>query len=189
MPYDPDRHHRRSIRLHGFDYRLPGLYFVTLCAYRRAWLFGQVDDGTMVLNAYGRAIAAAWKTIPRNNPHVRLDAFQVMPNHIHGIIEISALPDIADAIADASQPAGARPRGPSTGSLGAILAGFKATATRRINALRHVQGEPIWQCNYWEHVVRNEDELVRIRTYIVSNPALWVEDRLYGPAEGDPPSV
>ncbi len=91
MSCDPDRHHRRSIRLRGYDYRSSGYYFVTLCTYRRVWLFGEVQEGTMHLNAFGRVVATLWSEMPDHNPNVRLDVFQVMPNHVHGLIEIMSI--------------------------------------------------------------------------------------------------
>ena len=90
MPYDPKRHRRRSIRLPGYDYTTPGAYFITLCAHRRACLFGEVAGGRVRLNALGRAVLARWKALPRH-ARVRLDAFVIMPNHVHGIL---ILPDV-----------------------------------------------------------------------------------------------
>ena len=88
MPYDPRIHHRRSIRLPGYDYTSPGAYFVTICTHRREPLLGEVVDGEVCLSVYGRIAEACWRFLPRHFPHVRLDAFVVMPNHIHGIIWI-----------------------------------------------------------------------------------------------------
>ena len=184
MPYDPDRHHRRSIRLHGHDYRSPGLYFVTLCTHRRAWLFGEVHDGDMRLNVYGRVVATLWSEIPEHHPNVQLDAFQVMPNHLHGIIELletdAPTSNAGPALAGEPGPVRRQTNAPA-GSLGAIIGNVKSTAARRINALRHTPGAPLWQRNYWEHIIRNLDEYQHIATYIVSNPALWSDDQLYMP--------
>jgi len=86
--YDPEKHHRRSIRLRGYDYTQPGAYFVTIVTRNRECLFGDVVDGNVALNEYGHVVHACWKAIPDHFPNVTLDAFVVMPNHVHGIIVI-----------------------------------------------------------------------------------------------------
>jgi putative transposase len=86
--YDPDIHHRRSIRLRGYDYSQPGMYYVTICTHGKGHLFGEVVEGEMHLNEYGKMVALDWGDLPRHYPHIRLDASVVMPNHVHGIIEI-----------------------------------------------------------------------------------------------------
>src|SRR5215210_6640299 len=89
MTYDSQKHHRRSIRLTGYDYSQAGAYFVTACAQDRACLFGEIVDGQMRLNEAGRMVLAEWNTLPDRFPAVELDEFVVMPNHVHGIITIS----------------------------------------------------------------------------------------------------
>ena len=89
MAYDPERHHRRSIRLRGYDYRQAGVYFVTICTHNRRYLFGKVKDGQMHLNAYGRIVLSKWRALPRHFQNLRLGAFVVMPNHVHGILIIN----------------------------------------------------------------------------------------------------
>ncbi|HDQ44645.1 MAG TPA: transposase, partial [bacterium] len=89
MIYHPEKHHRRSIRLQGYDYTQPGAYFITLCAYNHECLFGDVIDGNVLLNALGRCVESTWFDLPRHNPHVSLDAFIVMPNHGHGIVVLN----------------------------------------------------------------------------------------------------
>jgi len=105
MGYDPQRHHRRSIRLKGYDYTSPGAYFVTICTHDRACTFGEVIEGDMRLNPYGRVVDTYWSRIPRHFPHVMLDAWVVMPNHVHGIIVITDAPSEG---ADTSPPADER---------------------------------------------------------------------------------
>jgi putative transposase len=92
MPYDPNRHHRRSIRLKGYDYTQPGAYFVTLCHHERMPLFGEIVNGEMRLNDIGRVAERCWLDIPSDFPHVALDAFVIMPNHVHGILWIIESP-------------------------------------------------------------------------------------------------
>ena len=119
MPrYDPQRHHRRSIRLRGYDYTQPGAYFITICTRQRAPLFGRVVDGKMALNAWGRIVWACWREIPHHFPHVELDAFVVMPNHVHGVIFIVDVGAThASPLRDTS-PQRDGPRDPVPGSLG-----------------------------------------------------------------------
>ena len=175
--YDPDKHHHRSIRLRGFDYARPGAYFVTICTRERACLFGDVVDGALVSNEYGRVMGSCWQALPRHFPHVRLDAFVVVPNHVHGVIVITDLPlqpqwGRGEAFAAHASPL----QGTKSGSLGAIVQSFKSVSTRKINQIRGTPGMPLWQRNYYEHVIRNEDEWNEIRTYIIENPRHWEWD-------------
>jgi putative transposase len=192
--YDLDKRHRQSIRLRGWDYRRIGAYFVTIVAYGRETLFGQVMDGEMVLSAYGRVAATMWQRLPSHFPCVRLDKFVVMPNHVHGIIW---LVDNGDGRGEASQTGTWQGKEPShgerkrygvvtggmphpykleSGSLGAIVGNFKSVTARRTNRMRRTPGAPVWQRNYHERIVRNERELNAIRQYILDNPANWEED-------------
>jgi len=179
-PYDPQKHHRCSIRLKGYDYTQPGAYFVTLVAWGRACLFGEIDGETMRLNPVGEVVQHAWLRLPSFFP-IRLDAYVVMPNHFHGIIcmgEASAawaLPGKQIIPADASpQPP---PKGTEPGSLGAIIQNFKSTSTRRANQINASPGLPLWQRNYFERVIRDEAEMGRIIAYIHANPSRWQEDK------------
>jgi REP element-mobilizing transposase RayT len=184
MRYDPDKHHRRSIRLKGHDYSQPGAYFVTIRTLERACLFGHVVNGEMRLNDAGEIARRGWEDIPRHFPLVELDAFVIMPNHVHGIIviqgrgEASAIPPHVSEEqprSDAS-PLQQRPNGTQPGSLSAIVQNFKSISTRIMNAARGMLRAPVWQRNYYEHVVRNDEELKAIREYILRNPARWDED-------------
>jgi REP element-mobilizing transposase RayT len=187
MKYDPLKHHRRSIRLKGYDYTQPGAYFVTVCTHERADLFGEVVDGEMRLNDMGRVVAEEWfKTAAlRPTVHLRSDEFVVMPNHVHGIIVIhdpgvgagvGAERRSAPTTGTSDLPNGPR-RNVAAGSVGAIVRGFKSAVTYRINALRNHRGAPLWQRNYYEHIIRNERELHAIRQYIRNNPLKWALDR------------
>ena len=165
------RHHRHSIRLRGYDYAQTGAYFVTVCAQDRACLFGDVIDGVMRLNDSGRIAADEWTRSGTLRTEIAIDEWVVMPNHVHGIVVITG--------GDARR--GDRPVAPTPGprprSLGAMIAGFKSAATTRINEQRGTPGAPVWQRNYYEHIVRDEDDLNRIRQYIRENPAHWASDR------------
>ncbi len=89
MAFDPEKHHRRSIRLKGFDYSSPGAYFITICTQHRECLFGEIADGEMTLNRFGKMVATHWKNLTKHHPHVQLDEFAIMPNHVHGIIVLT----------------------------------------------------------------------------------------------------
>jgi putative transposase len=247
MTYDPEKHHRRSIRLKGYDYTQPGAYFITICAQGRACLFGEIIDGEMHLNEAGQIVVQTWQDLLNHISNVQLDAFVVMPNHVHGIIIITdhaggigagfkparttmGPGSVADSgstagpgsvgagsVGAGSEPApttttkapgsaagsgpttGSGPAagsGPTTGSgpvgagsepaptaptrsshgLPEIVRQFKTFSARRINELRGTPGTPVWQRNYYEHIIRDEFSLSRIRQYIAENPARWDAD-------------
>jgi REP element-mobilizing transposase RayT len=159
VSYNPD-HHRRSIRLRGHDYAQAGAFFVTLCVQGRICLFGHVADGVVELTDIGRIVAEEWERTPALRPNVELDEFIVMPDHVHGIVIITQRDDGAtppDATNTLRSPAH---------TIGAIMRGFKGAVVRRV-------GRPIWQRNYYEHIIRSEAALDRIRQYIADNPARW----------------
>jgi putative transposase len=164
MRFDPARHHRRSIRLRNHDYRGPGAYFITVVTFNRESIFADP--------ALRSIVERCWHAMPHHTRHTALDAWVVMPNHLHGIV-----------IVDASQakPSGSGNAVPrehlQAGSLGSIIGTFKSVSARRINRLRHTPAAPVWQRNYYEHIVRNGGELDRIRAYIAANPARWALDR------------
>jgi len=174
MPYNSKIHHRRSIRLQNYDYSHPGAYFVTICAQDRICLFGDVADGEMRLNDAGHVAQECWNAIPIHFPHVDLDMFVVMPNHVHGILVISDYP--ASMRTEKSADNFLSVRGTSK-TVGSVVRGFKigVTAWMRGNTAIHA----VWQRNYWEHIVRDEMELNRIREYIATNPRRWETDRLH----------
>lgn len=165
-------HHRRSLRLRGYDYAQGGAYFITACTRHRACAFGDVVDGQMHSNDAGAVVQVTWNALPRHFPFVELDAFVVMPNHAHGILWIAG----NDAGATHASPRQPLP-GPRRGSVGAIVGSFKSAASKGINALRGTPGASTWQRNYHEYVVRDEESLNRIRRYIADNPAQWATDR------------
>jgi putative transposase len=189
------QHHRHSLRLRGYDYAQPGAYFVTICTQDRACLFGAVVDGEMLLNEMGEIVRGEWFRTAYMRPYVQLNdhEFVIMPNHIHGIIWIvdSSIVSGAEMPAETSETVGAQRRCAPTspvpiptsvsnvppGSLGAIIRSFKSAVTKRINEMRRTRGAPVWQRNYYEHIIRNEESLTRIRQYIVENPLRWHLDR------------
>ena len=173
MKYDRARHHRRSIRLRDFDYAASASYFITLCTYQRECIFGKVVDDHIVLGPYGEIVREEWERSAVVRPGFVLDAFVIMPNHLHGIVAMTPTGSVG---AHSCAPLQRQPR-----SLASFVAQFKATATRRINVTRHTPGAPVWQRNYYEHVIRDEDDYLRILPYIEDNPRRWSEDE-YNPA-------
>jgi putative transposase len=161
---------RRSLRLKDYNYAGSGAYFVTICAKDRLPLFGDVIEGDMRLTDYGRIVDQEWKISAKIRREITLDAFIVMPNHIHGIILIEE----SNVGATGGSPVRS---GPRRHSLGSFLSGFKSATTKRINDLQRTSGLSVWQRNYYEHVIRNEQSLHCIREYIANNPARWDFDR------------
>jgi len=171
--YNPESHHRRSIRLKEYDYAQAGMYFVTVCAQNRECLFGEVIDEEMRLNGVGQIVEAQWQKTASLRPQIKLDAYVVMPNHFHGIIFI--LNNRRGVLQYAPTRDRQSFRSPSQ-TVGAIIRGFKSAAAKEINLSRGTPGLPVWQRNYHEHIIRDENELNRIREYIVLNPARWKDD-------------
>ena len=174
-------HHRRSIRLKGFDYAQPGGYFITICTVNREYLFGTIVDGKMRLNALGKIVAEEWNKTSSIRANVELDAFVVMPNHIHGIIILNDDGGITSARSRRGElqfaPTRTNPKFKSPSqTIGAIVRGFKSATTKRINALRNTYGVPLWQRNYYEHIMRGEKDYNAICEYILNNPLQWQYD-------------
>ena len=183
-------HHRRSIRLKGYDYSQSGLYFITICTKNREHLFGQIINGVMCLNDYGEIAMQCWREIPQHYPNAVLHEYVVMPNHIHGIIEIiddttfvGAQNFVPLQTPQQNQFQKIIPR-----SIGAIVRGFKIGVTVAIRAnvgesvgaqnLVPLQNKKsIWQSNYHEHIIRNHRSYQHIAQYITNNPAIWENDR------------
>ena len=175
MTYDLSKHHRRSIRLKKYDYGQPGAYFVTICTHRHLCLFGDVIDGTMCLNGYGYLVEEEWVQTEAIRPNVIMDVFQVMPNHVHGIIGIV---DPERGRGMARHAPTARQFGkPIQNSLPTMVGSFKSAVTKRINRRRGTPGALLWQRGYYEHIIRNERALDYIRQYIVENPLRWHFDK------------
>lgn len=179
MKYDPARQRRRSIRLKGYDYSKAGAYFVTIVTHNRACLFGEVVNEEMRLNELGEIVRNEWFRSAEIRREIQLnpDEFVVMPNHIHGIVWI-ADDDMVGATGRMVDVVGATGRSPlPPRSLASFIAGFKSGVTKCINQHRRTPGAPVWQRNYYEHIIRNEASLVRSREYIVNNPMQWALDR------------
>ena len=196
--YNPQKHHRRSIRLQGYDYSQEALYFITICCQDRTHLFGEIVDGKMILNSYGEIAQKEWLNTSKIRDNVVLHEFVVMPNHFHSIIEITFQKG-NNEIGKFQSP---------SHTIGAIIRGFKIATIKKIKdyilntgeKINDSKGElqfaptaptaptekikeldfKIWQRNYYEHIIRNEEAYARISDYIRDNPKCWNEDKFYG---------
>ena len=225
--YNPAIHHRRSIRLQGYDYSRAGWYFITICAQDRLHLFGEISNGEMILNDMGQVVSNCWLDLPNHYKNVVLDESVIMPNHFHGIVvftdmvgenhtgldefgrnSVGAIP--VRAIPVRAIPVRAihesplqetthRPNTPKKPylsrrsrstqpmdikqrrnmGLSKLVGRFKMVSSKQINIIRNTPGVPVWQRNYYEHIIRNEPELNRIREYIINNPLNWQKDDYY----------
>ena len=173
--------HRRSTRLRDFDYSQDGAYFVTICTWNRACVFGDIVQQEMQLNEDGRIVYREWQRTSQVRNNIKIDSFIVMPNHLHGIVII----DHGNGTLYSHQGRGTLQRAPTregfgkpvSGSLPTIIRLFKSTTTKQINLSRHTLGIHVWQRNYYEHVIRNEKELTETREYIINNPLRWDLDK------------
>jgi len=184
MGFNPDCHHRRTVRLHGYDYSSSGHYHVVVCTYLKQYQFGAVINRRMQLNDLGEIACNCWQQIPSHFPNVGLDEFIVMPNHVHGIIVInnSMTPVGAQYIAplqvDPKEKMRIKP-----GSLSSIVRTYKGAVKRILGRLGYAF---YWQRNYYEHIIRNDEELNWARYYIRQNPANRDQDEenpVYSPKQ------
>lgn len=168
---------RKNIRLKGYDYSQSGYYFVTICTENRECLFGDIvgarrDTPTyMELNPMGKIIENIWESLPKHHP-VELDIFQIMPNHVHFILRI--ISDTSQTGRSCPLITGASRRAPT---LGWIIGMFKTECTKQINMVNKTPGCQIFQRNYYERIIRDEEEYIKIKTYIKQNPMMWGRDR------------
>jgi putative transposase len=187
MPIESNRPLPKSIRLPEFDYAGNSVYFITLCIAERAHLFGEVRNGAMAMNEFGWIVWEEWERSAEIRREIELDEFVVMPNHFHALVTIvpdgafelpacNALPE-AERFGREPQAHGRAPLRRTPRSLGSLVAGFKAATTSKINTLRGTVGTPLWQRNYYERIVRNENARTQIASYIENNPLQWSVDR------------
>ena len=201
MKDNSKKHQRKSIRLSEYDYSFPNWYYITICTHERRILFGNIKNGKMILNKLGNIVEDEWIKTKELRKNVDLDYYTIMPNHLHGIIIIEQ--SIEDVGATRRiEPTDLQSRGelnlPTTDnsgriqyaptknnfkspshSLGAIVRGFKSSVTKKLRELSGNSDLKIWQRNYYEHIIRNEQSFNEIAEYIVNNPIKWAEDKLY----------
>lgn len=163
--YDPARHHRRSIRLRGYDYRQPGSYFVTICVQHRECLLGDVLRATVQLSQFGVLVERQLENFAEGNQGVAIASHVIMPNHIHFILDI--LP-FTEQNSFQKQP-----------TVGQLVRDFKYETTKQINAQCNTPGIKVWQRNYYEHIIRNEASRQKLKNYIQENPLRWAIDQLH----------
>lgn len=175
-------HHRRSTRLPDYDYSQLGAYFVTLVTRKRTCRFGEIDRETVILNKDGQIARSEWNHLADRFPGVALDEFVIMPDHIHGIIFLQEVetkkevikPAITERIINTTNQL---KKPISITSLGTIISSYKSTVARLIIGIHHTTGVPFWDRNYYEYIIRDENALNHIRTYILENPRRWDENR------------
>ncbi len=216
MKYDPNIHHRKSIRLKNYDYSQAGFYFVTIVTQNRECLFGDIVGGEMILNNVGTMVKNQWIALTKRYPNIQLHENCVMPNHFHAILEIpvgatlvvaqnqvaqnqvaqnkilhsqSGQPQTGQPQPKTGQPQRktGQPQGIAPTAVGDIVGAFKSIVTNEYirgvknNGWQRFDGK-LWQRNYWEHIIRNENEYQRIARYIIDNPQKWDLDKLNGGA-------
>ena len=218
MSYNPNIHHRRSVRLQGYDYSQAGLYFITICCHNREYLFGNITNEEMKLNDAGKIADECWIEIPNHFPNAVLHEYVVMPNHVHGVIELVVGNNVGannhSPENDATTNVGANNHSPENNAtanvgannhspennattnvgannhsslqtpfkspsktIGSIVRGFKIGVTKWCR--QHTDTETIWQRNYHEHIIRNEQSYLTISEYIINNPKNWKDDKFY----------
>ena len=200
--YNPNIHHRRSIRLKGYDYSQAGLYFITICIKNRACLIGNIENGEMILNDAGKMIENEWLKITNRFKNTKLHEYIIMPNHFHAILEIVGA-TLVVAPNDKGQPQGIAPTNTPTNTptniptntptnteaekkprLGDIVGAFQSiTTVEYIRGVKNNNWKPfdrkLWQRNYWEHIIRSEKSYNTISEYIINNPGKWDEDKFW----------
>ncbi len=178
-------YHRHSIRLPGYDYSQPGAYFITICTHNRQCLFGEIVDGEIMMNEFGELVKTEWQKTGIIRPNIVIDAFVIMPNHLHGILIINDdfcyCRDTLQRVSTIGRKINENNQieqfgKPTKNSIPTIVRLFKSTTTKQINQIRQTPGIPVWQRNYYEHIIRDTDDLSRIRHYIADNPKNWNND-------------
>jgi|GEM_PF-755281 len=167
---------RNTLRHAGHDYTSPGAYFVTICEHQGRSVFGQIIDQTMVLNPLGKIAANCITAFANRHPEITLEVSVVMPNHVHVLLWLKDDPEQSNAIATGKQ----RKFGDAVaGSLSTLIGGYKSSVTQTAKRQGLIPGPPLWQDNFYDHIIRSDQELERIRSYIRTNPVRWLADQLH----------
>jgi REP-associated tyrosine transposase len=171
--------YRKSIKLKNYDYSKSGVYFITICTIDHTCIFGEVLGGVMKMNDYGTIAQRCWNDVPKHFPNVKVDVYVIMPNHIHGILWLmETVVDVGKKHTSSLhlQPLNTIPTFKKT-KLCHIIGSFKSAITRRINIARGSPGKSLWQKSYYEHIIRDDISLNKIRKYILFNPLIWYKHR------------
>ncbi len=180
-----NQHLRHCMRLKGYDYSEEGAYFVTVVTHHREMLFGKVVDGVMVLNELGEVLNFTWNDLINHFENIELEEFIIMPNHFHGIIYIDSPVGVGSKptreyrdveLSRADHGLSRAGHGPAPTNLFEIMRQFKTFSAKRINLIRGLQGVPVWQRSYYDHIIRDEKDYNNIANYIAMNPSNWEED-------------
>ncbi len=168
----------KSARLSGYDYSQNGMYFVTICTKNREEFFGQIENGEMILSDMGKIVRDELLQTPKIRPNVKLDEWVIMPNHVHAIIEICTDAQRRDALQCVSTGVLEYKNkfGPQANNLASIIRGFKGVVTNKIHQMPN-SNSFAWQSRFYDHIIRNEISLNKIREYIRTNPQMWERDR------------
>ncbi len=183
MKYQPKKHHRRSIRLKGYDYSQEGLYYITICLQNRKCLYGNVNNGKMILNDAGRIVEKWYYELENKYPDKKCHEMVVMPNHFHCIIENAPTMDAHVGTSLRGRPEYNINNQRYNATIGDTMDWFKTMTTNEyIRGVKNYNwkrfDKKLWQRNYWEHIIRNNIENNRITDYIIENPKKWDDDKL-----------
>lgn len=192
MTYDPKKHNRRSIRLKGYNYSKAGLYFITICCENRKNRFGKIENDEMILNEYGQIAYQEWEKLSDRFINLELDVFQIMPNHVHGIIGIKQFIS-AELISDnfnidhlvIGQPEEIpleMDRENIQKTIGDIVGAYKSLVSNEYLKIAKQNNEvmgKLWQRNLFEHIIRNEASYQNISDYVINNPSNWKDDKFF----------
>ncbi|MGH2550357.1 MAG: transposase, partial [Thermomicrobiales bacterium] len=199
MQRNPEYRNGRNHRLRSYDYRSGAGYFITICTNQREPLLGEIDDGIVYLSYPGDVVLTAWENLEERFPTAMTDMFVIMPNHIHGILFLGTVVDEERAVAEngRASPTATHKEGPihvaaglalpssqyeqiprrnEPPKLGDVIGAFKSISARNANKILGRTGQPFWQRNYYEHIIRDDASLERIRKYIANNPVNWAQD-------------
>jgi REP element-mobilizing transposase RayT len=168
--------HRKQLRLRGYDYAFPGVYFVTICSAGKLAVFGAVSGEKIVLSPAGEIVRSEWIALAERFAGLLLDEFVIMPNHLHGVLAF-----VGRAGGASLGPTGGASPAPEGGAspsptLFAVMGAFKSISTIKVNKLLGRRGVPLWQRSYYEHIVRTGEDLRKIQRYILENPLIWSLD-------------
>ncbi len=169
----------KSMRLAGYNYSWPGAYFVTVCTFDKRCMFGRVVNEKMNINSYGKIVKREWIVSCKSYPDVYCDYYIVMPNHFHAIVFINKPQSASGASPRQSDAVPVTRKDRRQMLLPKIVGRFKMQAAKHINLIRNTSGRAIWQRSYYDHIIRNEEDLTQKREYIINNPIKWELDRFY----------